>query len=166
MLRRIASFFMAAFVAACSPADEADAPPEGFVPPAADDTVGIVADDVELPVNTARILRVGTDSSTIGTVSVLRSEESPAITITIELNDVPPGRYDWVVREAPCGATTHSAAAASGRGEIEVGAAGFGEGSALLPPTVLSDADLEADRYSLAVTARGAESQVVGCATL
>lgn len=153
-----------ALLAACDvEGDEEDAPPADFTPPSATDTVGVEARDLEaeLPLlitSTISLVSESADPPEAGTVRVLRSlEPGGALTVTIELNDVRPGHHAWEIRQGDCVASTDTTGTspasrtAGVTGAVEVGDAGFGESSAMLPAGVLAEDELGRSRYSLVV---------------
>lgn len=167
-------------LAACDADDAGDMPPDDFSPPPTPDTVGVEARDLEaeLPLllaSTMSLVGESADGPGAGTVRILRSSEpSGALTVTIELNEVPPGTHAWEIRQGDCVASTDSSATspasrtAGVTGAVEVGDAGFGEASAMLPEGVFEAADLGRSRYSLVVleTQAAGGSPVIACAEL
>ena len=156
------------FLLACAVEEERESPPEGFAPPAAGDTLQVPDRQTEDPAHSAPLLRVGADSIAIGTVRLLRSELETGSTLTLELNDVSAGIHAWEIRSADCAtATRMSSTAASVSGTVDVGAAGFGEASAMLPPGELNDEEIGRGRYSLILRAPDpAGASVIACAAL
>ena len=176
------AFVLFAALLACNGDDAGDAPPDDFSPPSTPDTVGVEARDLEaeLPLLLASpIAHLGSpaDAPAAGTVRVLRSSDADgALTVTIELNDVQPGRHAWEIRQGDCVASTDSTAASPASrtsgltGAVDVGEAGFGEASAMLPLEAIEADDVGRSRYSLVVLgpqpAAGGSGGVIACAEL
>lgn len=168
-------------LAACEGEDTGDMPPDDFSPPPSTDTVGLEARNLEaeLPLllaSTISHVDEAAEEQEAGTVRILRSSEpNGAMTVTIELNEVPPGSHAWEIRQGDCVASTDSTATsptsrtAGVVGTVEVGDAGFGEASSMLPEGVFEAGDLGRSRYSLVVLEAqqaGNAPAVIACAEL
>lgn len=177
LLLRLSTISLVGLLLACDVEDDGDAPPQSE-PTSTVDTVGVGAAgmDAELPLLLTSTITRTEDGAEGGTVRVLDSGDAQgALMITIELNDAPAGSHQWEVHRADCAALTDpEAQAASSRvaglaGTVEVGAAGFGEASAMMPPDVLDAGEIGRSRYSLAVlggTPADASRHAIGCADL
>ena len=87
-----------------------------------------------------------------------------------------PGRHAWEIRQGDCVASTDSTAASPASrtsgltGAVDVGEAGFGEASAMLPTDALEADAVGRSRYSLVVlgtqTPAGGSGGVIACAEL
>ena len=165
-----------ALLAACPAEDAEDGPPEG-APPATADTVGVASADLEaqLPLLLTSSISVAGSSEDIGTVRLLQSGEADgALMVTIEVNDAKPGRHGWEIRDGDCAAMTDSSATSPASrttgvtGNIDVGAAGFGEASALIPASAVEAGEVGRSLYSLVVSEIQSPegSRAIACADL
>ena len=176
-MERWSVFAVVLLMAGCLADDEGDVPPDALDPPAVGDTVGVVSRDLEaeLPLLLTSSLSATDSAAELGTVRLLQSGEADgALMMTIELNAGRPGSHGWEIRDGDCAATTDSASTSPASrttgvtGNLDVGPAGFGEASSLIPARVMDASAVGRSRYSLVVTDLRTPSaaRVVACADL